>query len=889
MSSPRCSISIVVVAAMALAGVAWPVTDERGAAAEPVPVAKEITQGELRTMAADGTVVRFPLQHTDVHADITGVVAHVEVVQTFGNPYDRPIEAVYVFPLPNRAALDGMEIRLEDRVIRGVIARRETARALYEAARREGRTAALLDQQRPNIFTQSVANILPGDTIEVHIRYFETLPYREGRQEFVFPMVVGPRFIPGTPIRPGDGGGDPDTTDVPDASRITPPVLRAEQRSGHDIALELRLDAGVRESGVASPSHRVEVDRESGGVVRVRLSPDDSIPNRDFVLRYGLDGAEPNVIVLPHRTPDASAPGYFLALLRPEAEPPPSAVSPKEMIFVVDCSGSMSGEPIARVREAMTYALQNLGPLDNFQIIRFSDGAAAFAPAPVPATPSYIARALEYVGGLSGSGGTIMLEGVKTALGYPEDPQRLRIVAFMTDGYIGNEDQILAYMHEHLGTARLHSFGVGSSVNRSLLDSMAEFGRGSAWYITLREGAEGAVRDFYDRISRPYLTDIAIDWGDLKVVDVYPRKIPDLFLGQPIRISGRYLEPGRGVLRVSARLGGRPWEGRFDVHLPDRHPDGDAIASLWARASIDDLSKRLIAGPDPALVEMVTTTALTHHLVSAYTSFVAVDERIRNAGAAPDRVDVPVLIPEGVDRDMAVGTGARLVDAVTASTTSTTTTLSSEFIDALPILGRNYQDVLTLAPGTSGHVSGSRDTGVVEMREKIRVTGGSGTTSGHNESRISGVVGGVLGGSPPEALSVAGPPRDMNPGVLKSLCRIETARSEYAATESIEITLTITNLSAEPLNVPMSLSINDGSARFQILDASGRPVPDPQVVCTNRPYRPLKPGETVTFRIALNEAGGCRLAAGETYSVVFLGSEYGLVDSNRLTIVVGGR
>jgi len=862
MTSGRCSLSAVV-AVLALVGLValgmserWSAADDRGNAAECVPAANEITQGELRTVATDGAVLRLPLRHTDVHADIAGVVAHVEVVQTFGNPYDRPIEAVYVFPLPNKAAVDAMEIRLEDRVIRGVIAKRDEARAVYEAARREGRTAALLDQERPNIFTQSVANILPGDTIEVSIRYLETLPYRDGRQEFVFPMVVGPRFIPGTPIRPGDGGGDPDTTDVPDASRITPPVLRADQRSGHDIALEVRLEAGVRETGVASPSHRIEVDRRGAGVTRVRLSPDDSIPNRDFILRYRLDGMEPNLIVLPHRAPGEAGepvPGYFLALLRPEADPPPSEVTPKEMIFVVDCSGSMSGEPIAKVREAMTYALENLNPLDNFQIIRFSDTAEAFAPAPVPATPWHIARGLEYVGGLSGSGGTIMLEGVKAALGYPEDPQRLRIVAFMTDGYIGNEDQILAYLREHLGAGRLHSFGVGSAVNRHLLDSMAEFGRGSAWYITLREGAGGAVRDFYDRIRRPYLTDIAIDWGGLKVVGVYPRQIPDLFLGQPIQISGRYLEPGLGTLRVTARLGGHPWEGRFEVYLPDRHPEGDAVAALWARASIDDLSKRLIAGSDPLVAEMITTTALTYHLVSAYTSLVAVDERIRNAGAPPDRVDVPVSIPAGVDRDMAVGAGFRLAETVTGSTATTTTTLSSEFIDALPILGRNYQEILTLTSGASAGFSAASGGTVGGKAQKIRVTGS---------------------------------PRNMNPGALRSVCRIETTRSEYAAAERIEVTIAITNLSTEPLTVPMSLSTSNGSARFQILDAGGQPLPDPPVVHAGRPKRTLKRGETVTFRFVLNEEGGYRLAAGATYSVVFLGSEHGLVDSNRLTIVV---
>jgi Ca-activated chloride channel homolog len=869
MSSRRLSVGHLVTALslaalVALtAGAAGPVAAAPPGSGESVAAPDEIAEGELRAVSDEGSVVRFPLRHTDVKADIVGVVAHVEVLQTFGNPFDRPIEAVYVFPLPDQAAVDAMEIHLEDRVIRGVIRKRDEARAAYETARAEGRLAALLDQERPNIFTQSVANILPGDVIEVRLRYFETLPSRSNAQEFVFPMVVGPRFIPGAPIRPGVSGREPDTCDVPDDSRITPPVLRKNERSGHDIAIDVRLDAGMRATGLTSPSHHVEIVEEGNGVSHVRLAPGDTIPNRDFVLRYGLDGPSPNLILLPYRKADDASPGYFLALLRPEAEPPPSAVAPKEMIFVVDCSGSMSGQPIARVREAMEYALQHLNPLDNFQIIRFSETAQAFAPEPVPATPAHIARALEYVGGLSGAGGTILLEGVKAALDYPEDPQRLRIVSFMTDGYIGNEDQILAYLHHHLGNARLHSFGVGSSVNRYLLDAMAALGRGSAEYILRGEGAVQAVQRFYDRISRPYLTDVTIDWGGLKVAELYPAAIPDLYLGQPIRLSGRYLAPGQTTVRVRARLGGRSWEGRFDVWFPDAHPEGDAIATLWARARIDDLSKRLLTGPDEAIVEQITTTALAHDLVSAYTSFVAVDEMIRNAGTPPQRVDVPVAIPEGVDRTMAVGADRRLMDAVTGGAAK----FSREFIDSLPIIGRNYQDVLRLTPGASGAVHGARDTNVVV----------SGT--------VGGVVGGVLGGVP----GAADETPDTNPGALEAICRIEADRGSYRLAEDVNITLTITNRSAVPLEIPAEVSIADGSARFQIFDADREVVPDPAAPRRAASTRVLEPGETATFRIMLNGRHGYRLDKPGSYSVVFLGSDYGLADSNRLTIVFGER
>jgi len=570
-----------------------------GVPADPAPPAtpadtaptNAIPGGELRVAGGQGDVQAFPLKHTEVRAEITGSVARVLVNQVFQNPYDRAIEAVYVFPLPSRAAVDDMEIRLGDRVIRGVIKKREEARAMYDAARRSGRTAALLDQERPNIFTQSVANILPGEEVVVSIRFFDLLPYESGHYVFTFPMVVGPRFIPGAPVREGERGRAFDTSDVPDASRITPPVLKPGERSGHDISLQVQVRAGVLLYDLASPSHSVDVESRAPGSARVSLRQEDAIPNKDFVLRYRLDGLLPEIVLLPHRT---EGPGYFLMLIQPEVQPSRARIGPKEMIFVVDCSGSMSGLPIEKVKEAMRYALENLNPLDNFQIIRFSDSVQVFAPEPVPATPSHIARALEYVDGLSGGGGTIMLEGVKAALSYPEDPQRLRIVSFMTDGYIGNEEHILAYLREHLGEARLFSFGVGDSPNRYLLDKMAEFGRGAVQYMLLNGRADESVRDFYEKIRNPYLTDIEVVWGGLGVSEIYPARIPDLFLGRPVVLFGRYEQAGAGQIALRGRLGGRPYERLLPVELPERWEGGEAVASLWARSKIEELSNRLL-------------------------------------------------------------------------------------------------------------------------------------------------------------------------------------------------------------------------------------------------------------------------------------------------------
>ena len=893
--------------------------------------AAPIPGGELRVAGGAADVAPCPLKRTEVHAGITGNVAQVRVNQVFQNPYDRPIEAVYLFPLPHKAAVDDMEIRLGDRIIRGVIKKREEARAMYDEARRSGRTAALLDQERPNVFTQSVANILPGEEVTVSLRYFDVLPYDAGVYEFTFPMVVGPRFIPGAPVGQSGGGRSPDTTIVPDASRITPPILKSDQRSGHDISLEVQLQAGALLHDLASPSHAVDLETDTPARALIRLRQEDSIPNKDFVLRYRLDGAAPEVVVLPHRT---EGPGYFLMLIQPEAQPPKARVLPKEMIFVVDCSGSMSGFPIEKVKEAIRYALESLNPLDNFQIIRFSYRADAFAPEPVPATPAWTARALEYVDGLSGMGGTIMLDGVKTALAYPEDPQRLRIISFMTDGYIGNEEQILAYLREHLGGARLFSFGVGDSPSRYLLEKMAEFGHGSVQYMLLNTDSAGPVRDFTDKIRNPYLTDLAIDWGDFRVSEVYPPQIPDLFLSQPVVLLGRYEQGGAGAITLRGRLGGQPYERRLMIQLPERWDGGEALASLWARSKIEALSNQAIGNPQPGLAEEITNVALAHNLVSAYTSFVAVEERPRTAPDVPACVQVPLPLPEGTSEEGITGgvvggviggvlggvpggvpqrvyketiRVAGKEEVVNTSSTKVSTTISSEFISGLPVLGRDYQDVLALAPGVTdsnssaaGNVHGARDTNVVTLVDGADTSDPrSGEFAGDldlasiQEIEVivqgataeftraeGGFVGIIKGGKAKSKNSRA--TRSAEP--FPTLCRLGAARKEHHLGKEIVLYLAIRNLSTKPIAVPASLSVSDGTALFRILDEGWNEVPHPQPGTNPASQRQLSPGDWIVFTVTVNGGVGYKLDRPGVYHLVFLGSSIGLVDSTQLTL-----
>lgn len=877
--------------------------------------------GELRVASADGPVQQFPMKHTEVRAEISGRVGRVRVTQTFHNPYEKKIEGVYVFPLPSRAAVDDMEIRVGGRTTRGVVKRREEARALYEEARRAGNVAALLDQERPNIFTQSVTNILPGEEVVVSLRYFETLPYESGAFEFTFPMVVGPRFIPGAATTTGERGWSPDTTEVPDASRITPPVLKPGRRPAHDVSLEVRLDAGTPLRDLASPSHRIRTESGAPGRAVIRLAEDDSIPNKDFVLRYRIDGAAPNLVLFPHRS---DGDGYFLILIQPEAAPANARITPKEMIFVVDCSGSMSGPPIEKVKEAMRHALANLNPIDTFQIVRFSNAAETLASEPVPATFGNIQQALEYVDGLSGQGGTIMIEGVRTALGYSEDPQRLRIVSFMTDGYIGNEEAILAYLAAHLGGARLFSFGVGSAPNRYLLDKMAEFGHGAVEYVLLNDTAEAPVRRFYDRIRNPYLTDIEIDWNDLKVKDLYPERIPDLFLGQPILLHGRYSRPGADEVTLRARLGGRPYEQRLLVHLPERHDEGEAIGTLWARARIEALSARQIVSPSPERIEEITEVALAHRLVSPYTSFVAVEERLVTGQDESRLVEVPVPMPEGVSYETVFGleSGVELKEKITTvgglvggvvggvlggvvggmlssdPGTTSTTPFSAEHIQVLPVLGRNVQDVQPLSAGVTAAaptIHGSRTTEVVTLADGASTQDAFSGVRG-SELKLDSieevevpVFGASAGFSRAEGGFVSVITAETLPGADGSpfaVCWIEAPREEYRLGEPIVISLTIENRTRKTVRTPVGLSVEAGTARLRILDEDWNAVEDPAAFTIATDALRLRPGERIAFRLTINGPDGYRIDRPGSYQIVFLGSDFGLLDSNVVTVTI---
>ena len=638
---------LVVTQSDALAMAKRTLSNEELPPAAVVQEGAELTQSSLQVRQGD-RILELPLLHTDVDAEVSGFIADVSVHQLYANPFEEPIEATYLFPLPNTAAVNDMQMRIGDRVVVGEIKRREEAKQIYEAARDAGKTAALLDQERPNVFQQSVANILPGEAIEITIHFVQRLDYEDGGYEWAFPMVVGPRFIPAQGT--GNSGG---TTPTEDAERLSAPV--SKDRTGNDISVSVTIDAGLPIQGLTSPSHDIDVERPGETTADIVLASGDSIPNKDFILRYEVAGDAPETAFMTHRDGDD---GYFMLLLQPQAEDQltDQAVTPKEMVFVIDTSCSQSGEPLARAKDAVELAINEMNPQDRFWILNFNSSVSTLSTTSLENNSSNRRRGIDYIRSFRGSGGTNMLEGIQAALDLPSDPELLRTVVFMTDGYIGNETEILGTIEERLGNSRIFSFGVGSSTNRYLLDRMAKVGRGHVQYIRQDEDPTEQVENFYDRIRNPVLTDIELEWEGVELLDVYPDPVPDLFSAQPLVLVGRYDTPGRGKLTVTGKVRGQEYSRTIPLKLPKSEKEHHSLSSLWARTVIEDLESRRYRSNDPDIGERIVELALEHRLMTKETSFVAVEERVVTDGnGAPKRVRVPLETPQGVSHSAIFG------------------------------------------------------------------------------------------------------------------------------------------------------------------------------------------------------------------------------------------
>jgi Ca-activated chloride channel homolog len=649
--SPRFILAILFVTAV-MAGPASGQTDN-----QPPPVGEGCL---LYHSPVSGRYEQVPLLHTDAVIDVRGLVASATVSQQYTNSSTEPIEAVYVFPLPHEAAVYDLEMRIGNRIIRSQIHEREEAKRVYQAAKSEGKHAALLEEERANIFTTSVANVMPGDQISVRLRYVQPLRWEAGKIRLVFPMVVGPRYIPGTEATGHSGTGWAfDTNAVPDASRITPSVRNPESRSGHDISLGVDLDPSFEAASIKGISHELVVRRLKDGRQHVELATSATLPNRDFVLEVQqANSQQPKTALFLSPGNDTGDTQFLLAAYPPTAQSGPRM--PVEMLYMIDVSGSMAGTSIEQARAALLQALDRLTPNDRFGILAFNNGYHEFAPDPLPASANNVAAARQYVQHLEAGGGTEMLPALIHLMRNPQNSAYQRHIIPMTDGDLGNEEEIFTALRSDLGNARLYTVAVGSAPNLFLATKMAQFGRGTFTHIAdINEIREQMAR-LLDSIESPVLTDVKLSFEGVEVADVYPERLPDLFMQQPLLIYGRISKGHVGKVHLAARAGNEPYETSiaFDTSQATFHP---GITTLWARQRVEDLMDTLRRTDENGRAEIranIIAHAIRYRLVTRFTSLVAVEEIVVNAGGDSKTVPVPTELPAGWQMDKVFGAPA---------------------------------------------------------------------------------------------------------------------------------------------------------------------------------------------------------------------------------------
>jgi Ca-activated chloride channel family protein len=589
--------------------------------------------------------IALPLQKTEVRLNLSGGLLEAEVTQVFTNSTDSALEAIYVFPLPSEATVTGMELRVGEWVIRSVVKEREQARQEYAAARTEGRKAALLEQERPNIFTTSVTNFLAGETVRIRFTYLQAAEYQQGKYSITFPMVVGPRYIP---FR----------IPVPDAARITPPILHPAIDSGHRVSLTATV-SGLPVKAITSSTHAIAVAARDGGRVHeVTLHESETLPNSEFHLEVALaDGETPTTSVVTTEAHDAT---YALVTLLPPigvpAEKLPPRV-PRDVLFLIDTSGSMSGDSIGQAQAGLLKCLEMLKPEDAFTIVRFASDYSAFAPELRVATPERLEAAREFVRTLRADGGTEM----QTALDYTLSltggrAEAFRLVVFLTDGDVGNEASLMNLLSAKLGSTRLVTFGIGSAPNEFLMRRLGELGRGQARFIRSQEDVGAVMSGFFRTLDQPAMTGVRLNWRKkngqpLDEPVVYPQPCPDVFVDRPIQLVAKLPTGFDGTLEVAGNVAGQSatYPFSFGDAARARHA---GIPTLFGQAVVNDLMYRRLRVSDPTELEKlraeIVRTGIDYQLVTEFTARLAVEEAItRPPGEKLASVKVPTMLPRG--------------------------------------------------------------------------------------------------------------------------------------------------------------------------------------------------------------------------------------------------
>ncbi len=597
--------------------------------ASEIALPAEIKAGSFFVRGDSGVTQEALRLNSEADFNISGMIARVRLQQQFKNTSAEWMEGVYVFPLPEQAAVDRLNIQVGERRIEGVIKERAEAKAMYQRAKSSGQRTALVEQERPNLFTTSVANIAPGETVVVEISYQQMLHYQRGRFSLRFPMTLTPRYIPGEQIIDADepisikgSGWSFNTDQVRDASRITPPVRLSHETEDSRMRIKVTLDAGMELSRINSLYHDIEFNRQ-GQVYSVELLNGAVAMDRDFELVWQPAlGAEPEAALFKETI---AGEDYALIMLMPpvaESFPVAQQSLPREVVFIIDTSGSMAGVSMQQARAALLMALKTLQPVDRFNIIEFNSVTRRLFSQSVQADQQSLDVAQRFVQNLRADGGTEMKPAIEAALDSDALEGYVRQVVFMTDGSVGNETALFALIENKLQHSRLFTVGIGSAPNSYFMRKAAEFGRGSYTYIRSQDEVYGRMQALFAQLQSPQLSHIQLNWSGESTPQLWPQRLPDLYRDQPLLISAK-LDVANTHLTVSGRMGGQVWQRRLAL---DSHQQHSGVAVLWARNQIADWMDQVVRGGQQAkLRQQIVDLALKHQMVSKYTSLVVVD------------------------------------------------------------------------------------------------------------------------------------------------------------------------------------------------------------------------------------------------------------------------
>lgn len=586
----------------------------------------------------------LPLKETSVKTNIVGSIADVTVKQVYVNSGKNALEAIYTFPMSTRAAVYGMQMTIGNRIIRAKIEEKKKAREDYEKAKEEGKRASLLEQSRPNVFTMNVSNIMPNDTIVVEMNYTELLVPENGVYSFVYPTVVGPRYS----NKNKDNAG-------PDDGFVSSPYTHAGEMPTTKFGYELDIRAGIPIQDVQCTSHKMKIDMPGTQNALVRLDASETNGgNRDVIVNYSLRGNNIESGVMLYEGEDEN---FFLMMVQPPKKVQKENIPPREYVFIVDVSGSMWGFPMEITKDLMRNLIVNLNPTDKFNVILFSSNAATFSPRSVDATQENVRRAIDFIKGGNNWSGTEVLDALRTAFALPrpeEDMSRTFVIA--TDGYVDVEKACFEMIREHADEANFFAFGIGSSVNRYLIEGMAFAGSGEPFIVTKKAEAAGAAERFRQYINTPVLTRIKLNTGKFDAYDIEPTAIPDVMSERPILVFGKYKGKATGTLTLTGKMGKKSYKQTFDLSKVKADKGNSALRYLWARERIkylDYLVGEYAKEEDPN-AKKILELGLKYNLMTNYTSFVAIDEMVVNKDGKQVTVQQPIPMPEGVS-DYAVG------------------------------------------------------------------------------------------------------------------------------------------------------------------------------------------------------------------------------------------